>query len=331
MTETTKRETRGEKQARTRAELIAAAATVFARSGYEGASVELIAEQAGYSHGAVYSNFAGKSDLFLAVFEQYMADRAQELAATQAGIEDGAPLEIRARALADQWMERFASDRESFLLHLEFLAASRRQPELAKRFGSRSAALRETIAAFIAHHQEEEGAEAPPPIRAGPGSARAGDRPRDRSAGQPRRRARRPLRRLRRAAGLDAARAGQMNTPAYNRMGLNYADFRQPDPRIEAAILGCTRRRPQRRQRRRGSWVLRAHRPGGHRGRALAGDDRPALAGCCTRTRRHRRIAPARRQERRRGDGRADDPPLAGPRGRPSRDASGSPDAESCC
>jgi AcrR family transcriptional regulator len=158
-----KRETRAEKQARTRAELIATAATVFAQHGYAGASVEQIAEQAGYSHGAVYSNFAGKSDLFLAVFEDYMAERARELAATQAELGEDAPLEQRARALADQWMERFASDRESFLLHLEFLAASRREPELAKRFGSRSAALRETIAAFIAHQQGEEGAEAPLP------------------------------------------------------------------------------------------------------------------------------------------------------------------------
>ena len=162
MTET-RRETRAEKQARTRAELIATAAGVFAQRGYESASVEEIAEQAGYSHGAVYSNFAGKSDLFLAVFEEYMADRAQELAATQVGIDDGAPLETRARALADQWMQRFATDGESFLLHLEFLAASRREPELAERFGSRSAALRETIAAFIAHHQQEEGVEAPLP------------------------------------------------------------------------------------------------------------------------------------------------------------------------
>ena len=158
-----KRESRAEKQARTRGELIDTAASVFAQRGYESASVEEIAEQAGYSHGAVYSNFAGKSDLFLAVFEQYMADRAQELATTQAGIEDDAPLETRARALADQWMRRFADDRESFLLHLEFLGASRREPELAERFGSRSAALRETIAAFIAHHQKEEGAAAPLP------------------------------------------------------------------------------------------------------------------------------------------------------------------------
>jgi AcrR family transcriptional regulator len=159
----TRRETRAEKQARTRAELLRTAAAVFAQHGYEGASVEQIAERAGYSHGAVYSNFAGKADLFLAVFEDYMAERARELAATQAELAEDAPLEQRARALADQWMERFSKDRDSFLLHLEFLATSRREPELAKRFGSRSAALRETIAAFIAHHQEAEGVEAPLP------------------------------------------------------------------------------------------------------------------------------------------------------------------------
>lgn len=160
---TRKRETRAEKQSRTRAELLETAAVIFAQRGYEGATVEEIAERAGYSHGAVYSNFAGKDDLFLAVFEEYMAGRARELADTQAGLAQDAPLEQRARALADQWMERFAADRDSFLLHLEFLAASRREPELAERFGTRSAALRETIAAFIAHRQEEEGVEAPLP------------------------------------------------------------------------------------------------------------------------------------------------------------------------
>jgi BetI-type transcriptional repressor, C-terminal len=78
-------------------------------------------------------------------------------------IDGDAPLEARARALADQWMERFASDRESFLLHMEFIAHAERDPELAGRFGTRSAALREAIAAYIAHYQEEEGVEAPLP------------------------------------------------------------------------------------------------------------------------------------------------------------------------
>jgi AcrR family transcriptional regulator len=73
---------------------------VFARRGFDAASVEEIAEEAGYSHGAVYSNFDGKADLFLAVFEDYMAERVRELAETQAALADDASLEVRARALA---------------------------------------------------------------------------------------------------------------------------------------------------------------------------------------------------------------------------------------
>lgn len=154
-----KRESRAEKQARTRAELLATAARVFARRGYKGASVEEIAEEAGYSHGAVYSNFDGKADLFLAVFEDYMAERARELAATQVDVAEDAPLEVRARALADQWMERFARDRESFVLHMEFIAHAGRDPELAGRFGSRSASLREAVSRYIAEYQQESAVE----------------------------------------------------------------------------------------------------------------------------------------------------------------------------
>ncbi len=163
MTASSRRETRAERQARTRAELISTAATVFARRGYNGASVEEIAEEAGYSHGAVYSNFNGKADLFLTVFEDYMAERARELAATQFDLKEDAPLEIRARALADQWMERFAKDRESFVLHMEFIAHAGRDPQLAERFGARSAALREAVADYISRYQEEIGGELPLP------------------------------------------------------------------------------------------------------------------------------------------------------------------------
>jgi AcrR family transcriptional regulator len=112
--------------------LIATAATVFARRGYRGASVEEIAEEAGYSHGAVYSNLDGKADLFLAVFEDYMAD---------------------------QWMDRLARDRESFLLHIEFIAQAGRDPDLAKRFGDRSMAMREAVSRYISQYQEEAGVE----------------------------------------------------------------------------------------------------------------------------------------------------------------------------
>jgi AcrR family transcriptional regulator len=163
MTPKRKRETRAEKQARTRAELITAATEVFARRGYQGASVEEIAEEAGYSHGAVYSNFSGKPELFLAVFEDYMAERVRELAETQVALPEDAPLETRARALADQWMDRLARDPDSLLLHMEFIAHSGRDPELARRFGTRSAAMREALGRYIAQFEEEAGEELPIP------------------------------------------------------------------------------------------------------------------------------------------------------------------------
>lgn len=126
--------------------------------------MEEIAEEAGYSHGAVYSNFDGKSDLFLAVFEDYMAERVQELAETQSALAGNAPLEARARALADQWMERLARDRESVVLHMEFIAHAGRDRELAQRFGFRSMAMREAVARYIAHYEEESDLELAMPV-----------------------------------------------------------------------------------------------------------------------------------------------------------------------
>src|SRR5258708_12401897 len=61
--------TRAESRRRTRVHLLEAAAEVFARRGFHGASVEEVAEVAGYTKGAVYSNFTSKDDLFLAVLE----------------------------------------------------------------------------------------------------------------------------------------------------------------------------------------------------------------------------------------------------------------------
>lgn len=60
-----RRLTQAEAKQRTRQQLVAAAARVFARKGFAGASLEEIAEAAGYSTGAVYYNFANKEELFL--------------------------------------------------------------------------------------------------------------------------------------------------------------------------------------------------------------------------------------------------------------------------
>jgi AcrR family transcriptional regulator len=155
-----RRLTRAEKQVETRARLIQAAASVFARRGFQAATVEEIADEAGYSHGAVYSNFAGKEELFLAVFEQYMAARIEEV--SQASEIEGSFAE-RARAGADQWMQRFSQDRPTFLLHLEFMIHAARNPHLSEQLGARMAALRLEIERRLLEREAQTKAPLPLP------------------------------------------------------------------------------------------------------------------------------------------------------------------------
>ena len=66
-----RRTPRQEKRAQTRAALLDAAERLWAKHGIRGASLDEIAAQAGMTKGAVYSNFAGKTDLILALLDRY--------------------------------------------------------------------------------------------------------------------------------------------------------------------------------------------------------------------------------------------------------------------
>ncbi|ATH94670.1 TetR family transcriptional regulator [Bacillus glycinifermentans] len=61
-----------ERKEETRQMLLHSAVEIFSELGFHGASVEKIAEHAGFSKGAVYSNFKSKEELFLALLEQQM-------------------------------------------------------------------------------------------------------------------------------------------------------------------------------------------------------------------------------------------------------------------
>ena len=68
---------RKESQVQTRERLLQAGLQVFSRRGYYAASVDEIAAEAGFSKGAVYSNFESKEDLFLALIDQRFAKDAE--------------------------------------------------------------------------------------------------------------------------------------------------------------------------------------------------------------------------------------------------------------
>lgn len=66
-----RRTSREDRRAQTRAALLDAAERLWAERGIRGASLDEIAAAAGMTKGAVYSNFAGKTDLVLSLLERY--------------------------------------------------------------------------------------------------------------------------------------------------------------------------------------------------------------------------------------------------------------------
>lgn len=77
-----RRLSRDESREATRHAVLDAAERLFIERGYRGASLDEIAEAAGFSKGAVYSNFESKGDLFLALLDR-------RAAAEQAALEGG--------------------------------------------------------------------------------------------------------------------------------------------------------------------------------------------------------------------------------------------------
>src|ERR1700761_1588156 len=77
---TRQRLTREESRLATRTRLLESAAQLFATGGYEGASVDLIAENAGYSKGAFYSNFKSKEAIFLHLLDAHKRREIDALA-----------------------------------------------------------------------------------------------------------------------------------------------------------------------------------------------------------------------------------------------------------
>lgn len=73
--------TRERRRQQTRNYLLQAAAEVFAARGFHGASLDEVAATAGFTKGAVYSNFKSKEDLFLALLESHWEMQMREVRA----------------------------------------------------------------------------------------------------------------------------------------------------------------------------------------------------------------------------------------------------------
>lgn len=137
--------TRQETQARTREELLATACEHFLEKGYAAASVEQIAEEAGYSKGAVYSNFTNKDELCLEVLNQIRAKKVTEISFA---IEEGRSFEDSLAVFRD-WADRTIGDRRWTLLEIEFSARSRHDEHIRNAIAEGTTRVRQLIARLV--------------------------------------------------------------------------------------------------------------------------------------------------------------------------------------
>lgn len=132
---------RRDRQRQTREAIVLAAREAFATQGYHEARLEAIAQAAGFSKGAVYSNFSSKAELFLAAMDKNIAD------ATAPGAPD--PFPTRPCRSAPELAEVDQAMRGFALATMEFIAVAARDEELLPQATKRVAWLTEAYRAVV--------------------------------------------------------------------------------------------------------------------------------------------------------------------------------------
>lgn len=141
-----------------RVAVLDAARRVFLAHGYSGASLEAIAEEAGFSRGVVYSQFGSKADMFLALLDRRIEQRAVQNEMIAARFAGARGLKHLIRAGED---DAVAEPGWVYLL-IEFRVVALRDPELNRRYAEAHKRTVAGIAAVI--DQIYDRAEEPPPV-----------------------------------------------------------------------------------------------------------------------------------------------------------------------
>ena len=126
-----KRLSREESQAQTRARLIDTAQQLFVANGYGGTSIRDIADGAGYSQGAFYSNFASKEDVLLELLKGHMEAEGAQLSAVMES--DGRTPE-QLFAELESWAATLNRDASWSMLSIELQLHANRSPTFAAKY-----------------------------------------------------------------------------------------------------------------------------------------------------------------------------------------------------
>jgi AcrR family transcriptional regulator len=146
---------RAERQAQTRESLIAVAREMFLADGYNATSLDKVALQAGFSKGAVYSNFSGKEELCMAVLDSI---HEEQIAGVVAAFTQDTGLDERIEAFS-VWAREGLGQPRWTALEVEFGAIARQSSYVATELVTRHRAIREAIAQLVRQVTAEAGIE----------------------------------------------------------------------------------------------------------------------------------------------------------------------------
>ena len=132
----------------TRDALIAAAAEVFTEKGFQGASLDEIAETAGFTKGAIYSNFGSKEELLHAVIG-HVKDMGLAGIADALDSADGADPTDGAVAAARPWEKLLGRSDDLLVLSLELRLYALRNPDARERVADLEREVSDYLATFI--------------------------------------------------------------------------------------------------------------------------------------------------------------------------------------
>jgi AcrR family transcriptional regulator len=152
--------TRIERSVQTRAALLRAASHTICELGMNGASIDRIAAEAGYTKGAFYAHFDSKEDLFLTVLDEHFAAELARLDTVLRGENDPAE---EARKAAEDFLEHIDADPEWRRLYQEFAKHAARNEAFRIEFAARQRDLRERMAAVFTRWAADFGVTPPVP------------------------------------------------------------------------------------------------------------------------------------------------------------------------
>ena len=150
-----KRLTREERRRLTREQLLISAREVFEEHGYAGSSLEEIAERAGFTRKAVYSNFSGKADLLLEIVERQIQEHVEWVES----ILSQGTTERQALDIGSAFSSFFSGRREWEQLFHEFCIVAARDEEIGARFRARLREAKEVITGLVEERAQSAGAE----------------------------------------------------------------------------------------------------------------------------------------------------------------------------